>query len=256
MLKKELTQLKPPAKESTQPHKSTTPCPERTPQATPASTSPPEYRPEPHIQNVRKTKKFNIVIYGVQEHPKGTKHHERLAKDISNTSRILNSLSSALSDQSICDCTRLGKFNPEGDKPRPILVNLMRASDVTSVLSNRSKLSRMPNISIKAFMTPTERAIESILLRECRSLISNGTERKSIRIKGNCILVHNEPYGRVIDNIFLLHPVNSGEDEANPNPYCLPASLSPHQPDPQTNSNQLQEARHPDQRQPTATSNQ
>ena len=100
-------------------------------------------------------------------------------------------------------------------------------SNVFSCVSNRSKLSIMPNIAIKSFMTPTERVIESILLHEHRSLISNGTDRKSIRIKGNCILVHNQPYGRVIDNIFQLHPVNSYEDEAILNPYCLPEQTQP-----------------------------
>ena len=53
-------------------------------------------------------------------------------------------------------------------------------------------------------MSPAERAIESILLKERWSLIQGGFDRKSIRISrvNNSIYVNNQVFGRVINSQF------------------------------------------------------
>ena len=40
------------------------------------------------------------------------------------------------------DCYRLGKFNPESNKPKLILVQFVRAVDVTNILAKKGKLAQ------------------------------------------------------------------------------------------------------------------
>ena len=82
---------------------------------------------------------------------------------------------------------------------RPILVRFARALDATKVMSNRKKLSDIPGISIKPQMSTHELKIESILLKERRSLLNSGTQSKQIKMntaKGE-LLVNNTLHGRV-----------------------------------------------------------
>ena len=46
------------------------------------------------------------------------------------------------------------------------------------------------------------RRIESILLKQRKSLIQDGVSRKDIRIKGDSLLVRNEKYGIVVNDVF------------------------------------------------------
>ena len=145
--------------------------------------------------------KFNLVVYGIPESPKGTKPNSRLAKDIENMVPILADLCPPISDQSIRDCVRLGRYTE--NKNRPILVKLSRACDAASILANRRKLSQHRHISIKPQMSPDERKIESLLLRERRSLILQGTDRKMIKIRNNRIYINKQLHGQVSTNEFI-----------------------------------------------------
>ena len=70
------------------------------------------------------------------------------------------------------------------------------------VLSQRSKLSTKPNISVKPDKSSEDRKIESLLL-EPRKLISSGTDSKSIKLRHNKILVDNVIYGMIRDSSFV-----------------------------------------------------
>ena len=72
-----------------------------------------------------------------------------------------------------------------------------------TVLSQRSKLSTKPNISVKPDKSSEDRKIESLLLLERRKLISSGTDSKSIKLCHNKILVDNVIYGMVRDSSFV-----------------------------------------------------
>ncbi len=134
-------------------------------------------------------RKYNIVVYGIKESTKGTSRHTRTSKDREGVMTIIHKVDNEISQQSLRDCIRLGKYDEE--KCRPILAKLTRTCDISSILSNRSKLSRTEGISIKPDMTREERSIESLLLKERRQLINSGTERTSIKIRGNAIYVNN-----------------------------------------------------------------
>ena len=90
-------------------------------------------------------------------------------------------------------------FKSQQTRPRPILVKLHRAA---TILANRSSLA--PPIFIKPDLSPTERDIESILLKERWSLIQNGHSRKSIKLNSqcSCIYLNNQLYGKVINSQF------------------------------------------------------
>ena len=58
-------------------------------------------------------RKFNIVVYGINECSKGTPRHRRLQSDLSSVVSVLSKLDNNIQPQSIKDCYRLGKFLAE-----------------------------------------------------------------------------------------------------------------------------------------------
>ncbi len=126
----------------------------------------------------------------------------------------------------------MGKFSTSKPRPRPILVKLLRSADVTLILTNKRKLS-VPNVFIKPFMSPAERKCEGILLKERRSLISNGTNPQKIKLRQHKLIVDGSLYGEVSGNSFTLspdfpdhtlsHDINSSAD---PLPISPPSASS------------------------------
>lgn len=179
------------------------------------------------ISLANQDRKFNIVIFGIEECPTGTPKHARVQKDLDAVVCILNEIDQLITHQSLRDARRLGKYKESNH--RPILVQFTRVSDVTLILSQRSKLSNFPSISIKADLTRSERAIESLLLKERRSLITSGIDRKLIKIRGNSIFVNNKRHGKATESTFDL--CTSSENTSAPiitsnhaNPASTPSS--------------------------------
>ena len=73
----------------------------------------------------------------------------------------LSSIDSSITSASIKDLYRLGKFNENNNRPRPILVKFLR----NLVLSSKRSIMSS-EISIKPDMTLDERKTEMILLKE------------------------------------------------------------------------------------------
>ena len=167
-------------------------------------------------------RKYHLVIYGLNEHDKGTPHHTRLTRDSNSALEIMSALNPSVSEQSICDCIRLGHYS--ANNRRPLLVKLTWACDVATILSHRANLSQFPNITIKPQMSAEERRVESVLLKERRSLILNGTSRKLIKIRGNRLFVSNRPSGQVINEKFV--PI-SQDHSTQPNTAASPSSTNP-----------------------------
>ncbi len=110
-------------------------------------------------------RKFSLVIYGIDECPHGISRQVRLDSDQKQVISVLSSLMPDISKLSVRDCTRMGKYSPSHVRPRPLLVKLLRTTEVSVILSNRSKLTKS-KAYIKHYMTPSERNSESILLKE------------------------------------------------------------------------------------------
>ena len=141
-----------------------------------------------------------IVVFGVSECPKGTNKQIRQNSDLNSIATIISSLNTDVKADSISDCFRLGRFDPKHHQPRPLLVSLIRSSDVQTILANRSKLSKP--IVIKPHMSPEERFNESLLLKVRWKLIQQGTERKSIKIQGTRIYASKKLVGQISNSHF------------------------------------------------------
>ena len=86
--------------------------------------------PKSAISAASNERKFNLVLYGVDECSEGTARQERAEKDRKTAYKNLSIILPSLEDYSIRDCIRIGKYSPYGTRPRPLLVKFHRACDV------------------------------------------------------------------------------------------------------------------------------
>ena len=84
-------------------------------------------------------RKFNIVMYGVRESPQHANRHAQLTSDVEAAASTLQTLDSKVTESSIHDCIRLGKY--DSSRNRHLLVKLTCTRDASSILANRSKLA-------------------------------------------------------------------------------------------------------------------
>ena len=143
-------------------------------------------------------RKFNVIVYGIEECPKGTPKHARLQSDLSHVGSVLSEVDTSVDSQSIKDCYCLGKFIPNQSLPRPVLVKFIQISDASSILSKKGKLSRP--FSIKPDLSPEERRRDSLLLKERWQLIQSGKDRNDIKIRGSRLYVNKRLYGCIVDS--------------------------------------------------------
>ena len=137
-----------------------------------------------HTDMPSSRRRSNLILSGLPESCKGTPRYLRTSQDLECAGEILSSIDSLVTVNTICDCFRLGKYKENHSRPRPLLVKLSRPSDVQSILMGRKNLASRPGIGIKPDLSADDRKIESLLLKERRSLIVSGVERKNIRISG------------------------------------------------------------------------
>ena len=86
--------------------------------------------------------------------------------------------------------------------------------DVNTILANKSSLPSP--LIIKPDMSPQERAIESVLLKERWSLIKAGHNRKQIKLSNNRIFVNNQLHGEVINAVFKYSSSTASNSSAQP----------------------------------------
>lgn len=151
-------------------------------------------------------KKFNVVVYGIKESPPETKREIRTKNDLDNLISSLSDASLSIEPDAIKDSHRLGKYKSSNKQPRPLLVKFLRSTDASNVLRNKSKLS--PPVYIKPDLTPEEKAKESMLLKERRSLIEQGVNRKQIKLLNNSILVSGKPHCQVEKSELKFNPTS------------------------------------------------
>lgn len=172
-------------------------------------------------------RKMNLVLFGINECDEGTRRHMRVRKDFERAGSVLSQIEPAVTEVSIRECYRLGKFKV--GSTRPLLLKLNRLVDVTSILNGRHKLSASPNVRIKPDLTPNERKVEQLLLAERRSLITSGKERRSIKLRGSSLYVDNQKYGEVTNNKFepCERQTATIQSPTTVQPPNLPPAMSP-----------------------------
>ena len=194
---------------------------------------PPTANPPPHPQALEPTKgpksasstktqsidrKYNVVVYGIQECPSGTVKSERNKHDVNKVLSVFSKLDNDIQSFSIKDSLRLGKYKANSQHPRPILAKLNRAMDASSILSKRADLPT--GITIKPDMSIPEQQTESILLKERWSLIQSGVNKKDIKIKASVLYVHGKKHAEVTNSTLVkssssvVTPNDSSSSEA------------------------------------------
>ena len=165
-----------------------------------------------HTQTYHPDRKFNIILYGVDECPQGTSRADRFESDLDQAVSVLSTIESTVQPQSIKDCYRLGKFSHQKTRPRPILIKFIRITDVSKILSKRGLLSR-PYL-VKPDMSPEQRLAESALLKERWRLLQSGIARANIKIRNTRLYVNKKLYGQFINSKFEYEtPVPSSQSD-------------------------------------------
>ena len=158
-------------------------------------------------------RKYNIVVYGIKECSKGTNRFTRIKLEFEEVTKILGSVEKSIGPQSIRDSFRLGKYNESSERPRP---TLDRSYDVSNILSAKQNLPK--GLTIKPDLSPAERAVESLLMKERWQLIQSGQNRKDIKIQGRKILLKGKLFGAVTNSKFLknvAHPTTADSPTDN-----------------------------------------
>jgi hypothetical protein len=117
------------------------------------------------------------------------------------SSLLLNVKSESDHHSTIRDCHRIGRYNPNADRSRPMLVSLSSTADVRNILSLRRSLPS--HVLVRSDKSPNERRIWSILSEERRKLIASGLDGNAIRIVKSELHVDGQLKGKVI-NIWCL----------------------------------------------------
>ena len=143
-------------------------------------------------------RRFNLVLYGVQESPQGTNFYDRADKDFENAVAILHNIHSSISNLRIRGCFRIGKYSPK--RTRPLLVVFIQAEYVRLILQRLSPDALPSGIAIKPHMSATEMKVESILLRERWKLYTqSGVDKRQIKIRGRKLFIDSRLVGEVVD---------------------------------------------------------
>ena len=151
-------------------------------------------------------RRFNLVLYGVQESPEGTNLSHQIESDNQNALTTLRKINPSITDLSIRGCFRIGKFLPT--KTRPLIVIFLRVQDVCLILQRLSPDVLPSGVAIKPHMSATEMKVESILLRERWKLYTQSrVDKRQIKIRGRKLFIDSRLVGEVVDGEYK--PVNT-----------------------------------------------
>ena len=174
------------------------------------------------------SRRFNVVLFCVSEQQHGLPRPQRKNKDLDSVLTIV--ADKVGGSHGIRDCHRIGKYVKDKQHPRPILVTLNSIACVRSLLTSYQSLP--PNIHIKPDLSPEDRKVEAILLKEQWRLISSGLDRKSIKIRGSFIFVNKNLHGKVTN--FTLSLASVSTEQAPSIVSSLNCHSAPSPPPPQS----------------------
>ncbi len=140
------------------------------------------------------SKKFSIIVQGIEECEDGTAKPTCQKEDLAKVISVLSKVDGSIQPQAIKDHYRLGKYDQDRQRPRPILVQFLRSADVSNILSKTSSVE--PPYSIQHYMTPAELARNAILLKKRWAIrTETGTDLKQIKIHKHSIFVEDKLHG-------------------------------------------------------------
>ena len=159
-------------------------------------------------------RKCNIVVYGISEPAPNTDRQMRVKQDIKGVLTAFAPVNDQLDPNAIKDCFRLGKYNSNHTRPRPLMVKFLRTIDAAHILSNR-KLLQSP-VYVKPDLTPEERKTESLLLKERRVLIDKGVTRNRIKLRNSQLFVDNQLHCAVQSSKIQFSALPSNNESNTP----------------------------------------
>ena len=154
----------------------------------------------PTVPHINEDRKFNAVIYGIEECPQKTPRDVHQRTDLDALNGAFHDAKIQVDDRSIKDFFRLGKFKPSYTKPRPILVKFLRSNDAEKV--RRSSFTSP--IFAKPDLSPAALTRESVLLGARWDLIKQDIDRRRIKIKRNSIYLDSKLYGSYNNSQFQI----------------------------------------------------
>ena len=161
-----------------------------------------------HSERANNTeRKFNLVIYGIDECSQKTNRQLRMKRDLENAIEELSAADDEIEPSDVKDLYRLGKYDSKSECPRPLLIKFLRSSVVLNLLSSKYKLEAP--IYIKPDLSPLERQKERLILKERRVQIDKGTERRNIKIRNNSLYIDNKLHCKVSTDGSKLEFVSS-----------------------------------------------
>ena len=95
----------------------------------------------PKLPLLTSEKRYNVVVYGIDEAPSQTSRSTRQKHDLFKLLEVITSIDSSLTLDSIKNYHRLGKFKQDSPRPHPLLVKFLRAFEALVVLFGKSSLS-------------------------------------------------------------------------------------------------------------------
>ena len=117
----------------------------------------------------RENKKNNLILHGVPEAPGSVSSGSgRRDTDVNSFVLIMKSVSVILNAGHIKFCNRLGEYNDNAEKPRPLLIGLMEYQTRSLVLDNARKLSKTDykHVNIVPDLTVRQRKEEKKMYEE------------------------------------------------------------------------------------------
>ena len=185
----------------------------------------------PTSEQTTAEKKFNVIVYGIAESPSSTTRSERIQNDLSKVVELFSKIDCNVGTNAIKDHFRLGKYQSNHQRPRPILVKFLRSSDALNILLKKRDLQTP--ITIKPDMTKQERLTEQLLLKQRWQLLQNGYDRKRIKIRRNTLIVDNVLFAKLAEDKLVLMSTPTIMDSAP----TLSAASTPQQMDQGNNAN-------------------
>ena len=164
---------------------------------------------ELHSERANNTeRKFNLVVYGIDECSQKTNRQLRTKQDLENAIEALSGANDEIEPSDVKDLYRLGsKYDSKSKRPRPLLIKFLRSSVVLNLLSSKNKLEAP--IYIKPDLSPFERQKERLILKERRAQIDKGTEQRNIKIRNNSLYIDNKLHCKVSTDGSKLEFVSS-----------------------------------------------
>ena len=126
--------------------------------------------------------KYRFRISCLDEEAGGSKFIERQNAERNKIKDIFEHI--GLPSINIADFFRLGKYSPNQDRPRTMLVTLCSVWDCRLIFQSTHKLkSYNKKVYLSPQLTNTERETERKILTKRRELISDGVSRSDLKIK-------------------------------------------------------------------------